>query len=153
MNQIHMTTLTRYILFQVPGWIIGVLLLVGAQHWFGLPVWVAIGVLLVLVGKDFLLYPLLRTAYESNVKTGAERLIGAQGQVQQPLDPCGYVRIQGELWRAKAEPRDCPLVPGSLVRVHAVRGLTLIVSPEETKRQALPLRSKNENTSSLHESA
>jgi membrane protein implicated in regulation of membrane protease activity len=148
-----MTTFTRYILFQVPGWIIYILLLVSAQRWFGLPGWIAIGVLLVLVGKDFLLYPLLRTAYESNVKTGAERLIGAQGQVRQPLDPYGYVHIQGELWRAKAEPRDCPLLPGSLVQVHAVRGLTLIVSPEETKRQVSPLRSKNENASSLHESA
>jgi membrane-bound serine protease (ClpP class) len=80
------------------------------------------------------MYPLLRTAYESGVKTGAERLIGARGVAQDELSPRGYVRVRGELWQAEVEPSDDPLAPGapgSPVKVLAAEGMTLIVTAEK----------------------
>ena len=62
---------------------------------------------------------------------GVNRLIGAQGIAEEPLAPSGYIRVGGELWRAEAMRTDKPIPPGSRVRVQAVRGLTLLIQPEE----------------------
>jgi len=77
------------------------------------------------------MYPLLRTAYESGVKTGAEQLIGTRGVAQSELSPRGYVHVRGELWQAEVKPSDDPLAPGSPVKVLAAEGMTLIVKAEK----------------------
>jgi membrane-bound serine protease (ClpP class) len=68
--------------------------------------------------------------------TGWEEMVGAVGEVRQPLDPMGQIFVEGALWRArlaeapgKGAP---PLERGSRVRVESVEGLTLDVSPVET---------------------
>ena len=38
-----MTTLTRYYLFQIPGWVFAAGILALLWSWFGMPAWVAIG--------------------------------------------------------------------------------------------------------------
>ena len=97
-----MSTMTRYFLFQIPGWLVFTLVLVGVHDWFGMPGWL-VGVLsLAWIAKDAALYPLVKTGYEPE-KTGTDRLIGLIGTVQKCLGPIGYVRIRGELWRAEAE--------------------------------------------------
>ena len=141
-----MGTFRKYVLLQIPGWIVWGLILVGAHSWLNLPLWSGLVLLGLAVGKDFALYPYVRSAYESNVKTGAARLLGTRGQVYQALNPQGYVQINGELWRAEIESVDqkagqperlseeeaLPVLPaGSRVTVRAFRGLTLLVAPEE----------------------
>ena len=124
-----MATLTRYVLLQVPGWMLAALLLIGLQYWIGVSLWVIIGLFFLWVVKDFIIYPFVRTAYQAGVKTGTDQLVGAQGVAHQKrLDPRGYVRVRGELWRAEAEPGDKPISPGSPIRVQAAHGLTLIVT-------------------------
>ena len=66
-------------LLQIPGWIVWGLILVGAHSWLNLPLWSGLVLLGLAVGKDFALYPYVRSAYESNVKTGAARLLGTRG--------------------------------------------------------------------------
>lgn len=143
-----MRTFRKYLLLQIPGWIVWSLILVGAHSWLSLPLWTGLLLLGLAIGKDFALYPYVRSAYESDVKTGAERLLGARGQVYQALNPQGYVRVNGELWRAEIEPPDqkvghvarphgeerlprLSLPVGSRVTVRAFQGLTLVVDPEE----------------------
>ncbi|MGH7966444.1 MAG: NfeD family protein [Candidatus Binatia bacterium] len=125
-----MSTLTKYILLQVPGWVLMAFLAIGLRHWIALPLWAAVGLFALWVVKDFLLYPLVRTAYASDVKTGSKQLIGARGTAQEPLNPQGYVHVHGELWRAQAEPSDRPIAAGSPVRVQAAHGLTLVVTAD-----------------------
>ena len=60
------------------------------------------------------------------VQTGVENLVGATGKVTTPLAPIGQIRVKGELWEAHSS---TPLDPGARVRVVAVDGLTLEVSP------------------------
>jgi membrane-bound serine protease (ClpP class) len=67
-------------------------------------------------------------------RTGWEELLGAVGEVREPLDPVGLVFVEGALWRAELdEPgADRRLVErGSRVRVDSVDGLTLRVRPAE----------------------
>ena len=125
-----MTTFMKYILLQIPGWVLMALLLIGLLNWIALPLWAAGVFFVVWVVKDFVLYPFVRTAYESHVKTGSEQLIGAQGIAHQRLAPHGYIQVHGELWQATAEPKDKPIASGTPVRVRAAQGLTLIVTAE-----------------------
>jgi membrane-bound serine protease (ClpP class) len=61
------------------------------------------------------------------VTTGAEGFVGERGEVIEPCDPAGRVRVRGEIWRARSEQ---PLARGDRVKVAAVDGLTLVVEPE-----------------------
>jgi membrane protein implicated in regulation of membrane protease activity len=109
-------------------------------NWVTLPLWAAGLLFFGWVVKDFALYPFVRTAYESNVKTGSEQLIGAQGIAHERLAPHGYIQVHGELWQATAEPKDKPIASGTPVYVRAAQGLTLIVTAD-TKDNMPPMPS------------
>jgi len=65
-----------------------------------------------------------RRMRRQKVQTGVENLIGATGEVADPLDPSGQVRVRGELWEARSS---AELPRGARVRVVAVHGLALEV--------------------------
>ena len=119
----------RYLLFQIPGWILTILLLGAAHRWLGLAIPAAAGLFLLFVAKDFLIYPYVRKAYEPDNRTGAELMIGSIGVTKQPLDPEGYVLVKGELWRAIADPPGEPIPQDRQVLIQGVNGLTLTVTP------------------------
>lgn len=123
--------LAKYLVLQIPGWILAAVGLALLKQWVDLPLWAALGIFLVWVIKDMVLFPFVRQAYESSGRTGAEQLIGAEGIATEPLAPSGYIRVGRELWRAEALGTDTPIAPGSRVRVQGVRGLTLLIHPEE----------------------
>jgi membrane-bound serine protease (ClpP class) len=58
------------------------------------------------------------------VQTGAENLVGATGEVTEPLMPLGQIRVLGELWQARSSSE---LPRGTTVRVVALSGLTVEV--------------------------
>jgi membrane-bound ClpP family serine protease len=62
-------------------------------------------------------------------QTGAEGMIGAQGEVIASIssDHKGWVRVHGELWQAAA---DEFIAKGAVVEVVAVEGLLLRVRPQ-----------------------
>lgn len=55
-----------------------------------------------------------------------EAIVGCFGQAATPLTPDGYVRVQGELWRATSIGPD--IQEGEDIEVVEVRRLTLRVS-------------------------
>jgi membrane protein implicated in regulation of membrane protease activity len=121
----------KYLLIQIPGWIVvgGGLWLLG---WWGvLPRWMLFALFFLWVIKDLMLYPLVRKANAPVGRTGGQRLIGAEGVAEERLAPSGYVRVGAERWRAEALESDEPIAAGSRVRVEAVRGLTLLIRPRE----------------------
>ncbi len=126
-----MTTWTRYWLFQIPGWALTVVVLLVMRKWIDISVSVVFGVLAIVVIKDFLLYPFLRSAYDTRVKTGVAQLIGSQGVVKQDVDPEGYVLVRGELWKARLKHNDRAASKGAEVQIEAADGMTLIVQPIE----------------------
>jgi membrane-bound ClpP family serine protease len=123
-------TWKRYALFQLPGWVVAAVVLLGLMEWIGLSLEAASGLFTVWVIKEIALYPLVRAAYESHVKTGVDQLVGEKGVAQEWLDPRGMVRVRGELWQAEAKPSEQRIEPNSKIRVTGAHDLTLIVSRE-----------------------
>jgi membrane-bound serine protease (ClpP class) len=64
------------------------------------------------------------------VRTGWEELLGEVATVRVPLDPVGQVFVAGALWRARSNDPSAAPQPGDRVRVEAVEGLTLHVTPD-----------------------
>jgi membrane protein implicated in regulation of membrane protease activity len=131
MHDFRRSPLAKYLLLQIPGWILAAVVLGVLRRWIDLPNWGAAALFLAWVVKDLMLFPFLRPVYEARGRGGIERLIGVQGTAEERLAPSGYIRIGGELWRAEALQTDISIPRGSRVRVQAVRGLTLLIHPEE----------------------
>lgn len=99
----------------------------GAGDFVG-PALIALGVLS-LVAFYFITRKVL-AAHEEPARTGSEELAGTIAEVRSTLDPEGQVWVEGALWRARLASGDGPVGLGDRVRVEAVEGLTLVVSPE-----------------------
>jgi membrane-bound serine protease (ClpP class) len=67
-----------------------------------------------------------RWTHRRRAVVGVEALVGAAGEVTEACRPEGWVRVRGELWRARCE---AGADPGDRVRVRTVDGLTLVVEP------------------------
>ncbi len=118
----------KYALLQLPGLLVGAIVLIALVKWVGLPLWAADGLFAFWVMKDIALYPLVRTSYEAEVKTGTERLVGENGVAQEWLCPRGMVRVRGEIWKAQTESPEQRIEPSSEIKITGARGMTLIVS-------------------------
>jgi membrane-bound serine protease (ClpP class) len=118
-----MSALVRWLLWQLPGWVVVALVVFVAAHVLALPVWLALAVLALFVLKDVVLFPAMKTVLRPPAST---RLVGARGRTTEALRPSGYVRANGELWRATT--RDGRHLPaGAAVTVVGAEGLTLVV--------------------------
>ncbi len=124
-----MTVFQRYVLLQVPEWVLVAIVLYGLRLWLNLPGWAALLVFAIVVVKDFLLYPFLRRAFETDRRTVLDRMLGESGVVIQAIAPRGYVKVRGELWRAEAYGGG-EIPAGARVRVVASHSMTLTVTPE-----------------------
>ncbi|HEY1273795.1 MAG TPA: nodulation protein NfeD [Thermoleophilaceae bacterium] len=85
----------------------------------------------------FLVFAATKTAAARGVpvRGGPEGLVGDLGTVRVPLDPLGQVFVEGALWRAQLA-KGGRLDRGRRVRVDAVEGLTLTVSPAGEDEEA-----------------
>ena len=62
------------------------------------------------------------------LRSGPETMVGRTATVVDDIDPIGRVRLDGEHWNARAR---VPVREGETVRIEAIDGLTLEVSPAE----------------------
>ena len=117
----------RYLAAQLPGAVlVGVGLLLFWDE-TGLPGWMGVVFFAFWIGKDLLLYPLMRRAYESS-GVRAARLVGRQGVARAALAPDGQVEVDGETWRARAVEGEEPIAAGAAVVVRGVDRFTLLVA-------------------------
>jgi membrane protein implicated in regulation of membrane protease activity len=116
----------KYLLFQLPGWTLSFIVLFLLVSQEILPPWSA-GFLVLWILKDLVLFPWVRSAYENSARTGAEMLVGLTAVTQETLSPTGYVKINGELWRAQAHPAGETIPQKTCVRVRGAHGLILVV--------------------------
>jgi len=115
----------RYLLWQSPGWIAVTAALVALCWLAELPAWIVpIGVAAV-IAKDLVMYPVMRHTLEPP----RTRLLGARGRAIERLAPVGYVRVDGELWRA--ETAGGVIGADAEIVVLEINGLTLRVAPAD----------------------
>lgn len=129
-----MSVFWRFVAFEAIGWAVGaVVLYLALRFELVSPVlgWTIYGLF---VGKDFVLFPLTKRAYEPGPTHGSADLIGSEVRVDATLDPEGYVVAGTERWRARLQRRAAaPLEAGAPARVTALEGITLVVEPLEVE--------------------
>jgi membrane-bound ClpP family serine protease len=121
-------TLTRYVLFQLPGWTVAALLAVIAVEWSLVSAPIAWGGVALWIAKDAALYRFVRRAYDASGPTHGH--VGDVGVAEGPIDPEGWVRVGPELWRARVAVGAAPIDASATVRVVAVEGLVLRVETD-----------------------
>jgi membrane protein implicated in regulation of membrane protease activity len=119
----------RYLVWQVPGWVLAGLVIGSLAAVLDLSWWVPAAGVALFVVRDLAMYPLLRSVFRP---APPAQPVGARGVATEALRPSGYVRIRGELWRARASGE--PVAAGSEVTVTGAHGLTLLVEPTTASR-------------------
>lgn len=120
--------LATYLLWQLPEWSLVALVLAWLTRAMDLAAWKAAGVFCAFVAKDLLLFPAMRVVFSSPPAT--PQPVGARGETVEPLSPSGYIRVNGELWKAKSR-AGSHLPAGTPVVVRDAHGITLIVEEME----------------------
>jgi membrane protein implicated in regulation of membrane protease activity len=123
----------RYALLQVPFTALVMVVLIWVRKWLDLPLWFICGLVAFLVIKDIVLFPFVWRAYDSDSPGLTNTLEGARGIAINDLHPSGYVEIGAERWQAEVIEGSPPIRRGQRVRVHGIRGLTLLVQPDPKK--------------------
>ena len=123
----------RYALLQVPFTALVIVVLIWVRKWVDLPVWFICGLVAFLVIKDIVLFPFVWRAYDPDSPALTNPMEGARGIAINDLDPSGYVEIGAERWQAEVIAGNSPIRRGQRVRVHGIRGLTLLVQLDPKK--------------------
>jgi len=126
-----LTTLTRYWILQLPAILFLAMLLFWARQANIVSTSLMFIILFLWIAKDAILYPFLWKAYDPSSRDIRNQLIGKIGEAKEPLNPVGYIQVNGELWQAQVSHSHTPLRKGERVRVFGIEGLTLLVQPAE----------------------
>ena len=117
----------RYALFQIPGFVLLILILILVRRWVDFPLWFFWGSVFIWIVKDAVLFPFVWRAYDWNRSQDVHSLVGSEGIVEERLAPSGYIRVHGEIWQAKMIKEGPPIEKGEGVRIQGIRGLVLLV--------------------------
>ena len=90
-----------------------------------LPLWVLVILIVALAVLDYFRYRMGRMTFFLPPRGHIEAMIGCEGVVAKSLDPTGYVKVQGVLW--KAIYNEGTLEKGTPIVVTEVEGLKLRV--------------------------
>ena len=121
----------KYTLLQLPALTLLAIILYFMRLWVAIPAWLIGGIIALWVVKDVVLFFFVWRAYDQDRHTDANTMIGLCGIVKDRLAPSGYVEVHGELWQAEVTEAAPPIEGGERIRVQEIRGLTLIVQPDD----------------------
>lgn len=133
-------------LFGIAGLVTGGILALGsndnAADWIG----GALITLAVLSGISFLYISrkVIHTTKDLPKLAGTEEMIGGEAEARSAIDPTGKVFMRGTLWSARLGDGASPVGLGDRVKVEAVDGLTLVVTPVATPTE--PSQATNSST-------
>ncbi len=119
----------RYALYQIPDIAIFVLILFLLHQWVDLSLWLCIGAVTLWMVKYVLVFTFVWPAYDKPLSGDVKSLIGTEGIAEERLDPSGYIRVHGELWRAEVIGKTIPIEKGQTVLIERAHGFTLLVKP------------------------
>ena len=119
----------RYALYQIPDITIFVLILFALHQWVDLSLGLYAGAVSLWLVKYVFVFTFVWPAYETLRPGDIKSLIGTEGIAEERLDPSGYIRVHGELWRAEVIGKTIPIEKGQRVLIERACGLTLLVRP------------------------
>ena len=90
-----------------------------------IPLPIAIVMALLLGTVVFIIHKAVIPTFHKKQVTGAEGLVGLEGEVVQPLTPRGMVSVKGEYWKSKSVGEN--IAVGEEVEILALDGLKLMV--------------------------
>jgi membrane-bound ClpP family serine protease len=122
----------KYTLLHLAELAVVILLVIVAGHYIAVPRWLAFTIPAVWLAKDLALFPMVWRSYASGDNDPVRQLIGLEAIVADDLDPVGYVRVRGELWRAEVRNSQSLAKRGDRMKVVDVRRMTLIVERDDT---------------------
>jgi membrane-bound serine protease (ClpP class) len=99
----------------------------GSPPGFGVSISVVMAAAIVSAGFFLLVIAMLLRSRRRPVITGAEAMVGAEGEVVTWEGAAGRVRVKGEIWQARCSHA---LKPGSRIKVRAREGLVVDVEPD-----------------------
>jgi membrane protein implicated in regulation of membrane protease activity len=123
--------IVRYSLFQLPALALLLMALVLVQRWIEIEDWIFWGSIMVWIAKDVVLFFFTWRAYDTTLARPDRSMVGARGMAQNRLAPSGFIHVRGELWKAEVWGEGRPIEIGERVEVRDIKGLTLIVQPED----------------------
>ena len=123
----------RYSLLQLPALALLLMALVLVQRWINISDWVFWGSIMGWIAKDVVLFFFTWRAYDTTAARPGRSMVGARGITQNRLAPSGFIHIRGELWKAEVWGGGRPIEIGEKVKVRDIKGLTLIVQPEDNQ--------------------
>ncbi len=94
-----------------------------------IPLPIAVVAAMLLGGLIFVIHKAVIPTFHKKQVTGAEGLVGLEGEVVEPLTPVGVIRIKGEYWKAKSV--GGTIAVGEEVEILKVDRLTLTVKRKE----------------------
>lgn len=90
------------------------------------PIWGLVLIMAAFMAYSIYTYIKGRGAMRKLPVVAPEIVVGSKGKVATAIDPRGYVRVKGELWKAQSPYR---LEPNDEIVVIAVKGIQLVVAP------------------------
>ena len=91
-----------------------------------IPLWGLILMMIALGVYNYINYRLSKKALTKKPMITPD--IGSRGRAATPISPTGYVRVDGELWRASSNSN---IDAGEEIAVVGMEGMTLLISPIE----------------------
>jgi len=123
----------KYAVLQLAQTAVVVGLLILARHFIDIPAWLTVAILAVWILKDIALFPKVWKAYAFGDNRPIRKLVGIEATVVFSLNPVGYVRVQGELWKAEIRNPNGVIETGETTRVVDIRGTTLVVERRDAR--------------------
>jgi len=117
----------RYTLLQLPPLLIFLMLLsISGNHKF-ISDTIIIVLMVIWIVKDIIFYPFVWRSYDPATQHIRDKLIGMYGVAKENLEPAGYVKVRGELWKAQIKGDGQIINAGESVHVIGIDGLVLLV--------------------------
>lgn len=121
----------RYLLFQIPGLLIIILVSLFFIYIVEVPMWTIFLLIGAWIIKELVTVPFTWRLYVRPRLSPTELMIDQEGVAMEKLDPEGFVRFHSEIWEAEAADRNTVIENGVAVRIREIRGMRLIVEKEE----------------------
>lgn len=128
--------IAKYALIHLAELAIMIIAFVVVMEFVNIPLLLVVIFLVLWVIKDIAMFFRVWKSYVTENSSPMLELVGLEAQVVESLDPVGYVRVRGELWKAElVDPRH-PARLGERTRVVSGEGMTLIVEKCDERRES-----------------